>query len=157
MKPHRIARVNEAVREVASTTVLFEVRDPRVKNVTVTRAEVSPDMHFAKVYVSVMGTENEQRLALYGLNNAAGFVQRKLADRLATRFVPQVEFVLDQGVKNSLTVAAILREEKLKSAPAEEPESDEENDEFEDDSEVDDEPETEDAAGTAVNPPRPPA
>jgi ribosome-binding factor A len=153
MKPHRIARVNEAVREVASTTVLFEIRDPRVKNVTVTRAEVTADMHYAKVYVSVMGSENEQRLALYGLNNAAGFVQRKLADRLATRFVPEVSFVLDPGVKNSLTVAAILRAEQLKSAPADE----DADGEVDDDDDGDAEPETEDAAGGAVAPHQPPA
>src|SRR5207249_7097216 len=56
MKAHRLARVAEVIREVASETILFEVRDPRVKGVTVTRAEVSGDLQHAKVYVCVMGT-----------------------------------------------------------------------------------------------------
>ena len=52
MKTHRLARVAEVIREVASETILFELRDPRVKGVTVTRAEVSGDLQHAKVYVS---------------------------------------------------------------------------------------------------------
>ena len=56
MKAHRLERVAEVVREVASETILFELRDPRVKGVTVTRAEVSGDLQHSKVYVSVMGS-----------------------------------------------------------------------------------------------------
>src|SRR5262249_43982623 len=67
MKTYRLARVAEAVREVASETILYELRDPRVKLVTVTRAEVSGDLQHAKVYVSIMGTEKEQQLSLRGL------------------------------------------------------------------------------------------
>jgi ribosome-binding factor A len=67
MKAHRVARVAEAIREVASETILYDLRDPRVKLVTVTRTEVSGDLQHAKIYVSVMGTEKEQQLTLHGL------------------------------------------------------------------------------------------
>jgi ribosome-binding factor A len=117
MKSHRLARVSEVVREVAAEAILFEVRDPRVKGVTVTRAEVSADLQHAKVYVSVMGTEKEQKLCLHGLEAAAGFVQSKLAKRLTTRYVPHVTFVLDQGVKKSIEIARVIAEELAKSAP----------------------------------------
>src|SRR3954470_5281864 len=110
MKTHRLARVAEVVREVASETILFELRDPRVKNVTVTRAEVSGDLQHAKVYVSIMGNESEQKLCMYGLRNAAGFVQAKLAKRLETRFTPLLTFVLDHGVKNSIEVTRLINE-----------------------------------------------
>ena len=118
MKTHRLARVAEAIREVASQTILFELRDPRVKNVTVTRAEVSGDLQHAKVYVSVMGSPKEQQLCLHGLRHAAGFVQSKLAGRLQTRFTPQVQFVLDQGVKNSIEMTRLINEALGQSAPA---------------------------------------
>jgi len=111
MKAHRLERVAEVVREVAANTILFEMRDPRVKLVTVTRAEVSGDLQHATVYVSVMGSEREQQLALHGLKSAAGFVQSKLADRMQTRFTPVVKFVLDKGLKNAQEVARILRQE----------------------------------------------
>src|SRR6266481_9896758 len=98
MKTHRLARIAEAIREVASETILFELRDPRVKGVTVTRAEVSGDLQHAKIYVSLMGTPSEQKLCLHGLKHATGFVQSKLAGRLKTRFTPVVHFVVDEGV-----------------------------------------------------------
>ena len=111
MKTHRLARVAEIVREVAASTILFELKDPRVKNVTVTRAEVAADLQHAKVYVSVMGSEKEQQLTMHGLKSAAGFIQTKVADRLTSRYVPHITFVLDEGVKKSVEIARIIREE----------------------------------------------
>lgn len=116
MKTHRMARVAEAVREVASETILYELRDPRVKLVTVTRAEVSGDLQHAKVFVSIMGTEKEQQLTLRGLKHAAGFVQSKLARRLQTRFTPVIVFVLDQGVKRSIEITRLINEALSKPA-----------------------------------------
>src|SRR5687768_858263 len=108
MKTHRLARVAEAIREVASETILFELKDPRVKGVTVTRAEVSADLQHAKIFVSVMGSEGEQKLCLRGLKHATGFVQAKLAKRLQTRFTPAVTFVLDAGVKKSIEMTRLI-------------------------------------------------
>jgi ribosome-binding factor A len=110
MKPYRLARVSEVVREVASETILFELKDPRVHGVTVTRAEVSADLQHAKVYVSVMGTPAQEQLCLHGLRHAAGFIQSKLASRMKTRFTPVIHFVLDQGVKNSIEVTRLINE-----------------------------------------------
>src|SRR5436305_2371104 len=110
MKTHRLARVAEVIREVASETILFELRDPRVKGVTVTRAEVSGDLQHAKIYVSLMGTPKEQQLCLHGLRHASGFVQSKLAGRLQTRFTPVIQFVLDQGVKKSIEMTRLIKE-----------------------------------------------
>jgi ribosome-binding factor A len=117
MKTHRLARVAEAIREVASETILFELRDPRVKGVTVTRAEVSGDLQHAKVYVSVMGSPKEAQLCMHGLQHAAGFVQSKLAGRLQTRFTPVIHFVLDQGVKKSIEMTRLINEALAQSAP----------------------------------------
>src|SRR2546423_13962313 len=100
MKAHRAARVAEVIREVASETILFELRDPRVKGVTVTRAEVSGDLQHAKVYVSLMGTPSDQSLCLHGLQHAAGFIQSKLTNRLKTRVTALIHFVPGQGGEN---------------------------------------------------------
>lgn len=133
MKTHRLARVAEVIREVAAETILFELQDPRVKNVTVTRAEVAADLQHAKVYVSIMGTPKEQDLCMHGLKHAAGFVQAKLGSRLKTRFTPQLKFVVDEGVKKSLEITRILKEELGKSAAAEpSPDNDADEDEASD-------------------------
>jgi ribosome-binding factor A len=119
-----MAKVAEAVREIVSTVVLFELKDPRVTNVTVLRAEVSPDLRNAKVYVSVMGDEKTQSLTLHGLNSARGFIQSKIADRLETRYVPVLTFVTDLGVKLSAQASATIRE-ALSRSPADVPPPDE--------------------------------
>jgi len=118
MKPYRLARVAEVVREVASETILFELQDPRIKNVTVTRAEVSADLQHAKVFVSIMGSEKEQTLCMHGLRSSAGFVQSKLGSRLKTRFTPAVTFVKDEGVKKSIEVTRLINEALAQSRPA---------------------------------------
>jgi len=100
--------------------ILTELRDPRVRDVTVTHVEVAPDMRSAKVHVSIMGNESRQNLSLAGLRNAAGFLQQRIAARIDTRYTPRLQFVLDQGVKNSIAVARILRE-VLKAETSSEP------------------------------------
>jgi ribosome-binding factor A len=125
MKSHRLARVSEAIREVAATAILFDLKDPRVKkNVTVTRAEVSADLQHAKVFVSVMGSEKEQQLTMHGLKSAAGFIQTKVADRLTTRYVPHITFVLDEGVTKSIEIARLIREANEQSAASSPPPED---------------------------------
>jgi ribosome-binding factor A len=109
----------EVIREVAAETILFELRDPRIKFVTVTRVEVSGDLQIAKIYVSVMGDQKTQDLALHGLTHSAGYVQSKLGSRLKTRFTPTVRFYLDEGVKKSIEVSRLINEALAQSKPAE--------------------------------------
>jgi ribosome-binding factor A len=90
--------------------ILTEVRDPRVQNVTVVGVEVTPDMREAKVIVSVMGSEAQQRTVLKGLQNSVGFLQSKIADRIETRYIPRLSFVIDDGVKKSVAVQQILEQ-----------------------------------------------
>ena len=116
MKTHRLARVSEVIREVAAETILFDMQDPRIKGVTVTRTEVSADLQHAKVYVSLMGTAQEQKLCMHGLKHAAGYVQSKLASRLKTRYTPTIAFILDEGVKKSIEVSRLINEALAQSA-----------------------------------------
>ena len=121
----RLLKAAEAIRGVVSMAILTELRDPRVKNVTVVGVEVLPDMKSAKVLVSIMGSEKEQQLSLSGLQNAAGFLQKKIAERIETRYTPRLTFVLDKGVKNSLEINRILREVLPPAETANEDASDE--------------------------------
>ena len=110
MSSRRALKVAEAIREVVSMSILTEMRDPRVNNVTVTHVAVSGDLRQARVHVSVMGDEKKQKLCILGLQHSTGFLQRKVGDRLEMKFTPQLLFELDQGVKNSAIVAQILRD-----------------------------------------------
>lgn len=110
MSSRRTEKLAHAILETVSTTILFHLKDPRVKNVTVLNVEVAGDMRTAKVYVSVMGDEKTQSLCMHGLRSARGFIQSKLASRLDTRYIPVLTFVLDQSVKLAAEASRILRE-----------------------------------------------
>ena len=147
MTNRRLLKAAEAIREVVSMAILTEMRDPRVKNVTVIGVEVAPDMKSAKVNVSIMGDETQERLTLNTLQSAAGFLQHKIAKEIDTRYTPRLEFVIDKGVKNSLEIARILAE-VLPPKPAADtlPLHQDEEDE-DDEADVDDEGGEADAAG----------
>ncbi len=108
MSTRRAQKVAEAIREVVGMAILAELKDPRVRDVTVTYVEVSADLRHAKVHVSVMGDEAKQHLSLRGLQNAAGFLQAKCAQRIDMRYTPRIDFRLDQGVKKSIEISRIL-------------------------------------------------
>jgi ribosome-binding factor A len=110
MSSRRVQKAAEAIREVVSMSILADLRDPRVQDVTVTYVEVSPDMRQAKVHVSVMGDEKKQTLCLHGLESSAGFLQAKIAKRIDTRYTPKLRFELDMGVKKSLAIARLLHD-----------------------------------------------
>ena len=108
MPSRRAQKAAEAIREVVSMAILAELKDPRVRDVTVTYVEVSNDLRHAKVHVSVMGDEARQNLSLQGLKSAAGFLQAKIARGVDLRYTPRLNFVLDQGVKRSIEISEIL-------------------------------------------------
>jgi ribosome-binding factor A len=110
MSSRRLLKAAAAIREVVSMAILSELRDPRVRDVTVLSVEVAADMRAAKVHVSIMGDETKQNLALRGLQSAAGFLQSKIAKEIDTRYTPRLMFILDQGVKKSIEIALLLKD-----------------------------------------------
>lgn len=128
MTSRRTLKVASAIREVVSFAILADLRDPRVKNVTVTFVEVSGDLRQAKVHVSVMGKEKEQNLCLHGLQSSAGYLQQKVSNRVDMRYTPRLTFVLDKGVKNAIEMDRILGELNLEK-DAEENQSSEQDSE----------------------------
>ena len=110
MASRRTLKAASAIREVVSSAILIELQDPRVRDVTVTFVEVAPDMRQAKIHVSIMGDDKKQQLAMRGLQNSAGFLQSKIGERIDTRYIPKLTFVLDKGVKQSIEISRMLGE-----------------------------------------------
>ena len=161
MSSRRTQKAAEAIREVVSMAILTELKDPRVSDVTVTYVEVSPDMRQAKIHVSVMGDETKQNLTLRGLQNAAGFLQTKVAKRIDTRYTPRLAFVLDLGVKRSIEISQILKsvlpadsppkENYAREIDAEEIDDHQASDELDHDDEASDVEEPSDTLGETTN------
>ena len=110
MSSRRVLKAAQAIREVVSMAIIRDLKDPRIKDVTVTMVEVTPDLRQAKVNVTVRGDAAKQKLCIRGLQNSAGFIQQKVGRRIDTRYTPRLEFVIDKGLDNALAVTRILEE-----------------------------------------------
>ena len=127
MSGRRRERVGDLLRDEVSEIIQREMSDPRLGFVSITRVELSPDLKYARMFVSVMGSEEERASSLVALNNASGFIRRQLAPRLHMRVIPDVSFRLDRSMEHAENVARILRdlEPELRAEPDEPAASDE--------------------------------
>lgn len=105
----RIDKINEEVRrEIAG--VIRELKDARIPMMTsVVAVNVTNDLRYAKVYVSVMGTEEEQKKAIEGLKSAAGFIRREMGRRVDLRYTPEFIFELDHSIEHGAHIDALLK------------------------------------------------
>jgi ribosome-binding factor A len=104
-------RVNEAVREVVSARLAEGLRDPRIGFVTVTSVDTSPDLRHARVYVSVLGTEDERAATMAGLGSAHGVLQQSVAGELRMKHTPTLEFVFDESIDRGMRISELLDDE----------------------------------------------
>ena len=105
----RTNRLNSLLREVISEAIKKEVRNPRVTElITVTRVDISNDLRHAKVFISVIGTEQEKAETLAALNSAAGFIAVQSSRRVVMRYFPELLFRLDDGVNKQMHIDSLL-------------------------------------------------
>lgn len=107
----RTERLNDLIREELSELIRRQVKDPRLGCfLTVTRVDTSPDLRYAKVFISVMGTEEEKGQAMEGLASASGFLYRELRGRLSLRRMPQLSFHKDDSIERGAQVLHLIKE-----------------------------------------------
>ena len=109
---HRADRLAHEIRIQVSMILASDVRDPRVALATVTDAEMSPDMRYAKVFVSIYGNDQEKRTTLLALQKTAGFVRRQLGSRIRLRHIPELTFCFDQSVEQGARIEEVLADVK---------------------------------------------
>lgn len=106
----RLQRLNVLLRQELSDLLLRELKDPRLAPfVTITRVEVSPDLQLAKVYVSVLGTDQEKASTLEGLTAAAAYLRHELTQRLVIRRVPSLTFLLDETMEEAAHILELIK------------------------------------------------
>ena len=108
MTRYRPVRVGELIQTEIANLLLRQMKDPRLNMATVSRVEVSPDLRYARVYISHMGNEVEQRMAIEGFLHASGFVRNQLGKRLKLRQVPQLFFKLDTTMAYGVRISSLL-------------------------------------------------
>ena len=111
MPSRRIERVNDLIRSEISELIVKEIKDPRLRGmISVTEVDTAPDLRHAKVYVSVLGTEEERSTVINTLKHAAGFFRKELGERLTMRRTPELAFVLDTSIERGDRIMRLLRE-----------------------------------------------
>ena len=103
--------INSEVMKTVSEIIRGEVKDPRVAPVTsVTDAEVTTDLKYATIYVSVLGYDEQSKKTLLGLKSSAGFIRKELARRLNLRNTPELKFVLDESLAYGMKMDKLIDE-----------------------------------------------
>jgi ribosome-binding factor A len=106
----RSHRVAESIHKEVSSLLLKGLKDPRIGFVTITGVEVTPDLHLARIYFSVMGDEEARKNTLKGLNSSIPFVRREIGRRLRLRLVPDVLFEYDTSLEYGNRIESLIRE-----------------------------------------------
>ena len=110
MTTHRARKVGDLVVEVLARVLREELRDPRIGVVTLTGADVTPDLRLARVYFSILGDAESRRATARALAHAAPFLRRRLAREARLRRVPEIRFEEDASLESGSRVDALLRE-----------------------------------------------
>ncbi len=117
MSSRRQEQVAEFLRDEVSEIITREMKDPRLGFVSITRVELSPDLRYAKVFISVFGSEEEREATLRALTGAAGFVRYQLKPRMRIRHIPEISFHLDRSMEHAEEVARTLNKIRRRIPP----------------------------------------
>ena len=108
----RMRRINEVLREVVGVAVAGELNDPRIGFVTVTSVETSPDLRTAKVFVSVLGDEEEREATLVALRSSHGVIQGRIAAETRMKRTPTLSFRYDETIEQGVRISHLLEEDQ---------------------------------------------
>jgi ribosome-binding factor A len=111
MTKQRTDRLNSLLKEVISEVIRDDVRNPHVAELfTVTRVDITKDLHFAKVYISVIGDDHKRAETIAALNSAAGFIAVNASKKVTMRYFPELTFRLDDSVDKHMRIQELLGE-----------------------------------------------
>ena len=120
-RSRRMERLDELLRQEIARLITEEVRDPRVGFTTVMDARVSPDLRHARVYVSVLGDQEEKEAAVDALQGASGFLRGRLGAIVEMKYLPELEFELDRSLERASRIEEILDQVRPPERSDEEP------------------------------------
>jgi ribosome-binding factor A len=109
MSERRQQRVAEEIQRRASTFIREELKDPRLGFLTITDVDINSDLTHALIYVSVLGSEDEQRQTMEALRRAKGLIKRDIGDWLRIRTVPDIAFKLDHSLERGARILQIIK------------------------------------------------
>ena len=118
MVKHRSFRLAEAIKEEVSRIIRDNIKDPRLGFATVTDVEVADDLRYAKVFVSILGKEEDVKNSMDVLTRASGFIRSEIGKAIRIRYVPEISFKYDHSIEHGAHISKLLREVGVKGDPA---------------------------------------
>jgi ribosome-binding factor A len=109
----RADRLGDLIQREISDILHRQIKDPRIGFCTIMRVDVSDDLRHAKIRVSIMGAEDQQKNTLAGLKSATGFIRKEIGRRIALKHTPEIVFVLDRSVNHSIRIAQLIKEGQI--------------------------------------------
>ncbi|ALS27594.1 30S ribosome-binding factor RbfA [Paenibacillus cisolokensis] len=106
----RVGRVGEQIKKEMSQIIQNELKDPRIGFITVTGVDVTNDLSQARVYLSVLGSDEQKEETLKALGRASGFIRSELGKRIRLRLTPELLFKLDSSIEYGSRIEALLNE-----------------------------------------------
>jgi len=110
-------KVTQAIKKEISSIIQYELKDPRLGFVTITRVEMTADLRYAKVFFSVLGKEEERKKTKAALDSALGYIRRLIAQRIRLRFAPEIIFREDRSIEYSIQIEKLLNELEVTDEP----------------------------------------
>lgn len=104
----RVEKVQEFIKQEVSKIILNDLKDPRIGFVTVTQVDVTGDLRSAKIYVSLMGSDDQKAVTWAGLQKALGYVRSEIGKRIRLRMTPEITFQLDESLDYSSKIQELL-------------------------------------------------
>ena len=105
----RINRISEEMKKIISEIILTELKDPRLPQmVSITSVNVTKDLKYAKVYVSVLGSDEEKNNAIQALKSASGYIRREVGHRIKIRYTPEIIFELDNSIEHGDYISRLI-------------------------------------------------
>lgn len=112
MASNRAVRVGEQMKKELSDILIREIKDPRVRFVTITGVDVTGDLQQATAYITILGEDEEQKATLAGLEKAKGFIRSEIGKRIRLRKTPELIFAIDESFHYGNHIESLLREVK---------------------------------------------
>ena len=108
----RTKRINGVLRQELSRIIQLELRDPRLHSlISITRVEVSEDLRYARIHISVMGDMDKKASALKGLTSATGYIRKEVGNVIPLRHIPNLVFLLDESLEREEAISRIVNPE----------------------------------------------
>lgn len=109
MGSKRLGRISEEIKKLVSNLISNQIKDPRVSPLTsITEVQVTSDLRYAKIFISILGDDKQKEETLKGLQSASGFIRKEIGNNIKLRYTPEPIFYLDNSIERGVHIMKLI-------------------------------------------------